>query len=395
MVKIMINICLCVYPDMKPLSEIEEYFKMASKYGVNRTFASMFSAEGTNEEITKCFTDFCTLAHKYNLKVSLDVNPEFLARFDCYPDDVSYMKQIGCDVMRLDGDYSLEDDLKIINNPYGVQVEFNASMPSRHIKELIERGADPKAIYTGHNFYPQPKTGMKWQAFLDINKELKALGVRIGACIYSYNPVSHCVWNPPKGVPTVEMTRYLPFDLQARLLIAGGATDIFVGNAFALEEELKTLHEMIQGLDENDPYIVEQLNKYMPGKKIDDIPVRRMRVKLDENITEREKEILFKFVPHYDRGDTSEWMMRSTLSRIEYGPGEGVPARPINKPMFEVGDVMIVNNNYQRYAGELQICLIPFEDDGYRNVVGHLNEYEMKQVVLLEPEQVWQFLEEK
>jgi len=391
----MTHICLCVYPDMKPLSEIEEYFKMASKYGADRTFASMFSAEGTNEEITKCFTDFCTLAHKYNLKVSLDVNPEFLARFDCYPDDCKYIHDIGCDVMRLDGDYSLEDDLKIIANPYGIGVEFNASMPSRQIKELIARGVKPEQILTSHNFYPQPKTGMKWQAYLDINKELRGLGCRVGASVASHNPITHGVWNPIAGLPSVEMTRYYPMDLQARLLIAGGATDIFIGNAYATEEEMKALYDATRGLDANDPYIQEQVAKCLPGRKVEDLEVRRMRVKLDPAITDLEKEILFKYVPHYDRGDTSEWMMRSTWSRTTYSKGAGVPARPIGKPSFEVGDVMIVNNNYQHYAGEVQICMIPFEDDKIRNVVGHISPEEMKQVELLKSEQIWQFLEEK
>lgn len=44
--------------------------------------------------------------------------------------------------------------------------------------------------------------------------------------------------------------------------------------------------------------------------------------------------------------------------------------------MFEVGDVVIVNNNYQHYAGEIQIVRIPFKNDGQRNLIGHLAEGE-------------------
>ena len=42
---------ISVYPDLRPLEEIKEYFKLASKYGVSKVFSSMFSVEGTKEEV--------------------------------------------------------------------------------------------------------------------------------------------------------------------------------------------------------------------------------------------------------------------------------------------------------------------------------------------------------
>ncbi len=44
--------------------------------------------------------------------------------------------------------------------------------------------------------------------------------------------------------------------------------------------------------------------------------------------------------------------------------------------MFEKGDVVIVNDTYAHYAGEVQIVRIPFENDGMRNLVAHLQEHE-------------------
>ena len=51
--------------------------------------------------------------------------------------------------------------------------------------------------------------------------------------------------------------------------------------------------------------------------------------------------------------------------------------------MFEVGDVLIVNNNYQHYAGEIQIVRIPFKNVGQRNYLGHLAEGEELMLDLL------------
>ena len=42
---------ISVYPDLRPMDEIREYMKLAASHGCTRVFSSMFSVEGTNEEI--------------------------------------------------------------------------------------------------------------------------------------------------------------------------------------------------------------------------------------------------------------------------------------------------------------------------------------------------------
>ena len=73
----MSEIGVSVYPDLSPIEDIEAYLKLASKYGVTRVFSSMFSVEGTNEEILDYFRNFIRIAHENHMEVSLDVNPQF------------------------------------------------------------------------------------------------------------------------------------------------------------------------------------------------------------------------------------------------------------------------------------------------------------------------------
>ena len=63
------------------------------------------------------------------------------------------------------------------------------------------------------------------------------------------------------------------------------------------------------------------------------------------------------------------------------GSGEAEQAEWFSQ-MF-LGDVLIVNNNYQHYAGEIQIVRIPFKNDGQRNYLGHLAEGEELMLDLL------------
>ena len=50
------------------------------------------------------------------------------------------------------------------------------------------------------------------------------------------------------------------------------------------------------------------------------------------------------------------------------------------------GDVVILNDGYGRYKGELHIVLKDMPNDGRKNVIGHLPEYEQ---ILLQYAKPW------
>lgn len=373
----MITLGVSVYPDLRPIEEIEEYLRMVSKHGFTRVFSSMFSVEGTKEEVLAYFKKLDTIAHECGMKVSLDVNPECLEKIGATPDDISVMHDIGCDIIRMDGSYGDEDDIKVINNPYGIMIEFNASLPIEMITNLVNKGADKTRMLTCHNFYPQRLTGVQWKKYLNTNKIVRAEGLRIGAFIASHNKPTHGVWDSQDGLPTVEMIRDLPVDLQARLLIAGGATDVFFGNAYASEEEVIAVAKIVEGLGRPDDSLLKEFRGYMPDEMLNNMDVKKLKVKLDPGITPVEKEDLLTFVPLVDMGDSSEWIWRCRAPRVKYKDFD-FPPRKVDKEYFEVGDVVTVNDNYRHYHGEIQVCLIPFKNDGQRNLLGHINENEMK-----------------
>ena len=373
----MITLGVSVYPDLRPIEEIEEYLHLASKYGFTRVFSSMFSVEGTAEEVLAYFKKLDTIAHECGMKVSLDVNPECLDKIGVTPDDIHVMNDIGCDIIRMDGSYGDEGDIKIINNPYGIMIEFNASLPIEIIQNLVNKGANKERMLTCHNFYPQRLTGVKWNRYLATNKVIRENGMRIGAFIASHNKPTHGVWDSQDGLPTVEMIRDLPVDLEARLLIAGGATDVFFGNAYASEEELKAVSQIVKGLGSVDDSLKGEFKGYMPDEMIDNIDIKKIKVKLDKDITPLEKEDLLTYVPLIDMGDSSEWIWRCRGPRVKYKNCD-FPPRKVDKEYFEVGDVVTINDNYRHYHGEIQVCLIPFKNDGQRNLLGHINEQEMK-----------------
>lgn len=387
---------ISVYPDLRPLDEIRDYFELASKYGVTRVFSSMFSVEGSKEEVLDYFRKLIEEAHKNHLKVSLDVNPMCFKKMGATPDDLSVFADIHVDILRMDMSFGVEGDVKLIQNPYGITIEFNA-ISAENIKKLIAQGAEAEKFLVCHNFYPQRYTGMKWNKFLKVNREIKevAKDLRIGAFISSCAKDTHGVWDAVYGLPTVERLRMLPIDLQARMLLASGdVDDILIGNAYATEEEFKALQEVLAESsrlnDDLDPLLKVLVEHGLISL---DKPIKRLRVTLDPQVSEVEKEILFKFFPHLDMGDSSEWIWRTRISRFVYSlPDKVVAPRLKEGEMFEVGDVVIVNDNYKHYAGEVQIVKMPIVNDGTRNLVGHLDADEYEMMSLIEDGDLVEFL---
>ncbi|MDO4538989.1 MAG: MupG family TIM beta-alpha barrel fold protein, partial [Coriobacteriales bacterium] len=133
-----------VYPDIRPLEEIRTYLELAARYGFTRVFTSMFSVKGTNEQILAYFRDLDAVAHENGMKVSLDIEPHFMRRIGATPDDLSVFADINADILRMDGACSEDENVAMLNNPYGIQIEYNASALTPQVIESlheVEMGA--------------------------------------------------------------------------------------------------------------------------------------------------------------------------------------------------------------------------------------------------------------
>ena len=93
------------------------------------------------------------------------------------------------------------------------------------------------------------------------------------------------------------------------------------------------------------------------------------------DLSDVEKAILFDFFPHVDMGDSSEWIWRSRMPR-QFFQEEAIAPRRYPLREFQPGDVVMVNDNYKHYAGEVQVVLRPVNNDGTRNLVGRIDPQE-------------------
>ncbi len=111
---------------------------------------------------------------------------------------------------------------------------------------------------------------------------------------------------------------------------------------------------------------------------------------LEKELTETEREILYFGRQHAIRGDISEYMIRSTWPRVVFADKSILPA---NTRDLKRGDVVILNDGYSRYKGELHVVLKDMPNDGRKNVIGHIPDYELVLLDYIKPWKLFGFTE--
>lgn len=366
-----VRLGVSVYPEQETIEQIDSYLALASKYGFTKVFTSLFSVDGTKEEVFNYFKGFCDIAHKYGMIVSGDANTDFFKKMGASETDIHIFKEMGLDILRMDGCYFDDRDVTLINNEEGIKIEMSSGFIDA-IDQAIEHGAKVENMAVCHNFYPGRYTGADLQTIMDINEHWKAKGVLSAIFISSQVPGTHGPWPISQGLPTLEDHRELPVDVQLKHIVAMDNIDeVLFGNAFASEEEFALIAKTMKEIYINVPKrtdVSELLANFIPNGDITRIP---LGIKLAQDISELEMSYLFNHV--HTAGEYIYYMLRSRWTRQM----DEIEPRVCDKAYFRRGDVVIVNSNCHHYRGEVQIVMRDMKNDGERNYVGHVVDEEM------------------
>ncbi|WP_297435339.1 DUF871 domain-containing protein [uncultured Clostridium sp.] len=349
---------ISVYPNHTSIEENIEYIELAAKYGFERIFTCLLSAADKEvEEIVAEFKAMVDVANKHGMEVIADLDPTVFNTLGASITDLKVFKDMGLSGIRLDMGFSGSEEAIMSYNKHGLKIELNVSNGTKYVDNILSYKANLQNIYGCHNFYPHVYTGLSYDHFIKCSEQFKGFGVKTAAFVNSptakFGP-----WPVSEGLCTLEEHRDMSIIVQAKHLFATEMIDdVIIANSFASEEELKALSE---------------LNKEM----------LEFTVELEDEINETEKIIVLDEF-HYNRGDNSEYMARSTQSRVKY---KGTAFPPYNTPDIKRGDILIDSDLYSRYAGELQVALKDMKNHGKTNVVGHIVEEE---IFLLDYIQPW------
>lgn len=358
---------ISLYPEHSTPEQDQEYIRLAGKYGFQRIFSCLLSVRNRDKDsLINEFRNMIDMAHEFGMEVILDVAPPVFEALGASYDHLAPFKDMHADGIRLDAGFDGMKEAAMSYNEEGLKIELNASTDPGYVANVMNHHPMPERIITCHNFYPQKYTGLSLKHFEYCSREMKRHGLKTAAFVSSSNENTFGPWPVNEGLCTLEMHRNLPVDAQVRHLLASRLVDdVIIANTYASEEELKACASMPCG-------------KLMFG------------LCREKELTETERDILYFDRQHIIRGDISEFMIRSTWPRVAFA-GKAIP--PSNTRDLKRGDVVILNDGYSRYKGELHVVLEAMPNDGRKNVIGHIPDYELVLLDYIEPWKMFGFME--
>lgn len=359
---IMKELGVSVYPEKASMEDILGYLDKAGKYGFTRVFTNLISIEEDRSVLEK-FKKICYYARERGMKVIADINPEVLKNMNITFNDMKFFHDLGLFGIRLDIGFTGLEESIMTYNPYGIKIEINMSSGTKYLENIIEYKPNIANLLGCHNFYPLRYTGISRAHFNKCSEVFKSCGIPTAAFVTSPS-ASFGAWQDYDGLCTLEEHRDLPLETQVKDLFNTSLVDAaIIGDCYASEEELKLLGAM-------------------------DRDVLSFNVELEEGVSEIEKKIVLNET-HINRGDASEYVVRSTESRVKY---RGNYFKLFNaQEDIKKGDLLIHSSLYERYAGELQVALRDMKNTGKISVVGRIAPEEVFLLDYLRPWQKFRF----
>lgn len=359
---------ISIYPEKEKLEDILKYITLAAKYNFQRIFTCLLSVEGDKEVIKNDFKKIITHARKENMEVILDISPKVFKDLNISYDNLQFFADLGATGIRLDEGFDGLKEAMMTYNQYNLDIEINMSSGTKYVDNIMSFNPNTKKLIGCHNFYPMEYSGLSLEHFTKTSLQYKNFGLRTAAFVSS-NHANHGPWPVmDKGLCTLEMHRNLPLIVQVKHhLMMNLVDDIIIANAFASEEELAAISKLTK--------------------------VPEFSIVFDTELSSIEKTIILD-EPHFNRGDLSDYLIRSTQSRVKY-KDETFPEKN-NPTNIKRGQIIIGNNNFGQYKGELQLIKKDHHDEQKRkNVLAHIDEKELFLLDYLKPWSAFKFVEKK
>jgi len=360
---------ISVYPYKENIQDSLNYVKKAASFGFKRVFTNILEIENQDkEDLLSSMKEVIQYARRQSMEVMLDVNPTVFEQLNISYHNLSFFKKMGATAIRLDSSFDgfVESLMTFDNN--NLDIEINISNDTAYLENVLSYAPQKKKIIGCHNFYPQRFTGLDDSYFKKCSEKYKSMGLRTAAFINSHygdhGPHPFC-----DGLCTLEMHRDMKIVTQAKHLIAiGSIDDIIIANAFASDQELEAISLV------NQNQIV-------------------LDVVFNPNVSEEEKKLVLDN-QHFNRGDISSYMIRSTYVKTQY-KNTSIPVNCTSDSLY-YGDITIGNDTFGQYRGELNIVTKEMSDPKHnKNVVGKVADDEQFLISYIKPWTKFRFIERK
>lgn len=337
------------------LSTFEKQKQYLEGLGKNHplVFVSLHISEEFSDTYTQDMKEMCAWLNNEGFRIVADVSSKSLELFSLHTID-EIVDVLGVYALRLDYGFdhqqmlALAKKMPIVLNASTIQVD--------DIKDIIEQG---KEVLAMHNYYPRPETGLDDTFFLKITKSLQAAGIHVIAFIAGDALKRGPIY---EGLPTLEKHRHVsPYAAYLELVLKYHVDQVFVGDP---------------GISQ---YETARIQSYCDTGVID-LPVQLSAAKhfLNEKLS--------------CRIDSPAWIIRIEEARAMKKKDENI--KPCNTVERKRGMITIDNDNYLRYAGEVQVIREDLPSDKRVNVIGQVGSGYLSILKLIQGGTKLRFVEE-
>lgn len=297
-------------------------------------FTSLHIAEEMNESYFQDVDAMLKSLKKMGFKIVCDVSKKTLEMFN-YTDILKFKEDYGIDYLRIDYGFNIDE---LINLAQSVKICLNAStITEEECIKLLQ--IDPDILFI-HNYYPRPETGLDGETFDDMN----AMLIKHHAKIMAFINGNEVLRGPlHEGLVTLEQHRYHdPYVNYLDLCLNHGIENILVGDSII---DMKSF---------------ERITLFNSQQVI------TLPVVLDEpyhNLYNKKFTI---------RSDSPKGLKRLAESRGYAVAGERI--KPDNCISRKKGSIVMDNERYLRYSGEIMITAADYPQDDRVNVIGEIHE---------------------
>lgn len=342
---------ISLYPEKSDYQADKNYLILAKKYGFSRIFMNLllFKAENVGPLVER-LRKTIAYGNQLGFATVIDVNPYTLKALDIAPKELAFFADMGVKGIRLDMGFTGKEEAEMTQNNLGLKIEINMSNDDHYLDRIFDYQPNRQQLVGCHNFFPQAFTGLSVDYFVHCSKRFLERNLQTAAFVTSQvGEVGP--WSLHEGLCTLEAHRHLPIESQVKhLKFLNVVDDIIIGNAYASEDELEKMSQAFYA------------------------DVLSLSVDPEPDVTELEKTIIEETVHTY-RGDRSEYMIRSSMPRFTYYT-TSIPEKG-DASVIKRGDVLILNETYGQYKGEVQIALKDRPKDVRVNKVGRICEADL------------------
>ena len=306
---------ISLYPERSTFEQDVAYLEKAAKLGFDLLFIALLGA-GDRQQTIDRYKPLLAKAKELGFEIEADVNPMMFERmginasFFHGPLDLSFFTELQVDILRLDLGLNDMEEAFLSKNKEGIKICVNGCNTQDHVGHVLAAGGDRDMILGCHNYYPHRYTGVSLEHFEKGSAPMVKHNLRLQSFVTSQNPEAFGPWPVTEGLPTLEMHRDWPIEIQVgHYVMMGYVNDIIIANAYATDAELEAMAAA------NSTKIMFHMT---PAEGLPESMKKRLRMNLSV------------------RGDSGEWIIRTLESRMLRGATE-----PFNTVDIQPGDVLI------------------------------------------------------